>query len=103
MQRTPLEVSARAAAPPRATRRVRDGIELLARGVRAASPGDVVLDGLGLRQSADPLTPARFDLLAEPRGRYRRGVHAGRRATGAWSGSWRSWSRETVTPRPRDR
>ena len=38
--------------------------------VAVPEPGDVVLDGLGLRQSADQLTPARFDLLAEPPGRY---------------------------------
>ena len=33
-------------------------------------PGDVVLHSLGLRQSADPLAPARFELLAEPPGSH---------------------------------
>ena len=37
--------------------------------VSVPRPGDVTLEGLGLRQSADPLTPARFDLLAPQRGR----------------------------------
>jgi hypothetical protein len=32
--------------------------------------GDVVVDELGLRQSADPLTPARFAVLAQPPGGY---------------------------------
>jgi hypothetical protein len=32
--------------------------------------GDVVIEGLGLRQPADRLAPARFDLLAQPRGRF---------------------------------
>jgi hypothetical protein len=31
-------------------------------------PGEVLLEGLGLRQAADPLTPARFELLAGPPG-----------------------------------
>ena len=38
--------------------------------VSVPEPGDVVLEGLGLRQSADPLAPARFDLVARPPGRY---------------------------------
>jgi hypothetical protein len=38
--------------------------------VPVRAPGDVVLRGLGFRQSADPRTPARFDLLASPPGRY---------------------------------
>jgi hypothetical protein len=33
-------------------------------------PGDVVLDGLGLRQAADPLAPAHFEVLARPPGKY---------------------------------
>ena len=33
-------------------------------------PGDVAIDGLGLRESASPLVPALFELLAEPEGRY---------------------------------
>jgi len=32
--------------------------------------GDVVVDELGLRQSADSLTPARFAVLAQPPGGY---------------------------------
>jgi hypothetical protein len=38
--------------------------------VTVPAPGEVVLEDLGLRQAADPLTPARFALLAEPRGRH---------------------------------
>ena len=38
--------------------------------VEVPGPGEVVLDGLGLRQPADPLSPAHFDLLARPEGRY---------------------------------
>ena len=38
--------------------------------VSVPEPGDIALDGLGLRQSADPLSPARFQLLAKPIGRY---------------------------------
>jgi hypothetical protein len=38
--------------------------------VQVSRPGDVELEGLGLRQSADPLAPVRFELLARPDGRY---------------------------------
>ena len=38
--------------------------------VPVQEPGEVVLRGLGFRQSADPRAPARFDLLASPAGRY---------------------------------
>jgi hypothetical protein len=38
--------------------------------VRVPEPGDVVIEGVGLRRSADPLAPARFDLLARPAGRF---------------------------------
>jgi hypothetical protein len=38
--------------------------------VSVRSPGDITLGGLGLRQSADPLAPARFDLLAARTGRH---------------------------------
>jgi hypothetical protein len=38
--------------------------------VEVPEPGDVVLDGLGLRQSAEPLSPAHFELLASPGGRW---------------------------------
>jgi hypothetical protein len=53
--------------PP--TRRVRAGSSFTLE-VSVPEPGDVVLEGLGLRQTADPLTPARFELLAEPPGRH---------------------------------
>ena len=33
-------------------------------------PSDVEIEGMGLVQSAEPLTPARFDLLAAPAGRH---------------------------------
>jgi hypothetical protein len=33
--------------------------------VPVREPGDVAIDTLGLRQSADPLAPARFELLAD--------------------------------------
>ena len=39
--------------------------------VDVEQPGDVEIEGLGLRQTADPRSPARFDLLAEPAGRHR--------------------------------
>jgi hypothetical protein len=52
------------------TRRIRLGSSFSLE-VKVPAPGDVVLDGLGLRQSADRLTPARFGLLAKPRGRHR--------------------------------
>ena len=58
----------RPAAKP-ATRRV-EARSSFSLEVTVPEPGDVVLEGLGLRQTADPLTPARFDLLASPRGRY---------------------------------
>ena len=51
------------------TRRVRVGSSFSLE-VTVPAPGDVVLEGLGLRQSADPLTPARFALLAAQRGRH---------------------------------
>jgi hypothetical protein len=38
--------------------------------VSVPRPGDVVVDELGLRQTADPLTPARFAVLAQPLGGY---------------------------------
>jgi hypothetical protein len=38
--------------------------------VRVGEPGQVTLEGLGLTASADPLTPARFDVLAERPGRH---------------------------------
>ena len=38
--------------------------------VPVREPGDVVVDTLGLRQSADALAPARFELLADRPGRH---------------------------------
>jgi hypothetical protein len=38
--------------------------------VRVPEPGDVELAGLGLSAAAEPLTPARFDVLAPRGGRY---------------------------------
>jgi hypothetical protein len=64
-----VEFSARAAGGPPETRRVRVGSSFVME-VSVPKPGDVVVYGLGLRQSADELTPARFAVLAEPRGRY---------------------------------
>ena len=66
------------------------------------NPGDVVVDALGLRQTADPRTPARFYLLAQPAGRYPvefEPLLGGRRVIGhlAFVGP------ETVTQRQRDR
>ena len=52
-----------------AIRRVESGSSFSLR-VSVQKPGDVVIDGLGLRQTAEPLSPARFDLLASPPGRH---------------------------------
>ena len=38
--------------------------------VSVPEPGDVTLEGLGLRTSADPRAPARFDLVVRRAGRY---------------------------------
>lgn len=38
--------------------------------VRVKKPSDVEIGGVGLVQSAEPLAPARFDLLAGPAGRH---------------------------------
>jgi hypothetical protein len=38
--------------------------------VRVDEPGTVVLRGLGLTAPAEPLTPARFDLLSHATGRH---------------------------------
>jgi len=61
-----LRVRRPGAKPP--TRRVRAGSSF-SRTVPVREPGDVVLEGLGLRQTAEPRTPAHFELLASPRGR----------------------------------
>jgi hypothetical protein len=64
----PRQVTLAARAHP-PTRRIEAGSSLSLT-VSVPAPGDVVLEDLGLRQSADPLTPARFALLAEPPGRH---------------------------------
>jgi hypothetical protein len=38
--------------------------------VSVAEPGNVTIPGLGLSAPAEPLTPARFDILASDAGRY---------------------------------
>src|SRR4051812_455205 len=38
--------------------------------VKVRKPGQVELEGLGLSAAAEPLTPARFDLLADEPGRH---------------------------------
>ena len=38
--------------------------------VSVRDPGQVVLEGLGLSAAAEPLTPARFDVLADRPGRH---------------------------------
>ena len=70
--------------------------------VPVRKPGDVVIDDLGLRASADPRAPARFDLLARPAGRYAVGfapVRGEPRTIG-----WLAFVEPaTVKPRPRGR
>ena len=96
----PLKVSAKetGAAP---TRRVSVGSGFTLQ-VSVPEPGDVSLEGLGLRQSADPLTPARFDLVAERRGRYPvvfHPVEGDRRVVARLAFE----DQQTVTPQQRDR
>ena len=43
--------------------------------VRASEPADAELAGLGLRRTAEPRVPARFDLIARPAGRYTVRLH----------------------------
>ena len=87
-----------AAAP---TRRVSVGSGFTLQ-VSVPEPGDVILEGLGLRQSADALTPARFDLVAERRGRYPvvfQPVEGDRRVVARLAFE----EQQTVTPQQRDR
>ena len=51
------------------TRRIRTGSSFWLT-VSVPDPGDIVVEDLGLRQSADPLAPATFALLARPGGRH---------------------------------
>ena len=64
----PGALSFSAAGPPR-TRRAAAGTRVSVV-VAVREPGDVAIEGLGLRASAEPRTPARFDLVAHPDGRY---------------------------------
>ena len=94
-----LSVRPATAQPP--LRRVRAGSSFTLE-VSVPEPGDVVLDGLGLRESADPLTAARFDLFAHPPGRYDVAfvpVDGERRLAGRIEFGQRA----TVTPQQRDR
>jgi hypothetical protein len=52
-----------------ATRELRAGRPAIVT-VAVTGPGQVELEGLGLTASADPLTPARFDVLTDEPGRY---------------------------------
>jgi len=95
----PITLSARAEGAP--TRRVRLGSSVSLQ-VTVPKPGDVVIEDLGLRQSADPQAPARFDLLAHAAGRYAVAFVPlrGERRTIGWLAFVEP---ATVTPRPRDR
>jgi hypothetical protein len=68
-QTPPVHLRAGQRSSPRVTRRVRVGSSF-ALVVPVREPGDVVIDDLGLRQTADPNFPAHFELLASPRGRH---------------------------------
>jgi hypothetical protein len=101
MQRMTVRIPVRGPRAPRPTRRVREGSSF-SLVVPVEHPGDIVVNELGLRQTADPRTPARFYLVAEPGGRYPVEFEpplGGRRVIGhlAFVGP------ETVTRRPRDR
>jgi hypothetical protein len=96
-----VRIAARGPEAPLMTRRVREGSSF-ALEVPVREPGDVVLDGLGLRQTADPHTPAQFYVLASPPGRYAVAfvpVLGDRRVIGHLA----FVEPETVTRRPRDR
>ena len=101
MRRMPIRIVARGPKARPVTRRVREGSSF-ALEVPVREPGDVVLDELGLRQSADPHTPAQFYVLASPPGRYAVAfvpVLGGRRVIGHLA----FVEPETVTRRLRDR
>ena len=65
----PVSLSVPPAGEPPPTRRVRVGSSF-ALEVSVPEPGDIVLEGLGLRQSADRLAPARFAVFAASPGRH---------------------------------
>jgi hypothetical protein len=99
--RAPVRLPARlrGARPP--TRRVEAGSSF-SLAVAVPEAGDVVIDDLGLRQTADPLSPARFDLLASPPGHHAVAfvpLRGGRRVIGRLA----FVEPVTVTPRRRDR
>ena len=109
---TPAEAGVPLLKPDLALRVRRPGARPLTRRVKADSSfsltvrvpkaGDVVLEGLGPRQTADPLTPARFELLASPPGRHAVTfvpVDGPRRVVGRLV----FVDAATVTPRRRDR
>ena len=97
----PVRLRAGATASPRVTRRVRAGSSFVLI-VPVREPGDVVIDDLGLRQSADPHFPAHFELLASPPGAHYVGFVPAldrRRVIGQLD----FVEPATVTPRRRDR
>jgi hypothetical protein len=101
MRRMPVRIVARGPEAPHVTRRVREGSSF-ALEVPVREPGEVVLDGLGLRQDADTHTPAQFYVLASPPGRYAVAfvpVLGDRRVIGHLA----FVEPETVTRRPRGR
>lgn len=101
MPRMPVRIAARGPKAPPVTRRVRQGSSFRLE-VPVREPGDVVVDQLGLRQSADPRTPAQFYVLASPPGSYEVAfvpVLGDRRVIGHLE----FVGPETVTQRQRDR
>ena len=64
----PLELRFEPASKPR-TRRLEAGRPATMI-VAVDEPGQVEIEGLGLSAAAEPLTPARFDVLATDEGRY---------------------------------
>jgi hypothetical protein len=65
---TPVQLSFSERGRPR-TKRLRAGLAAVVT-VTVRVPGEVELSGLGLSLAAEPLTPARFDVLASQPGRY---------------------------------
>jgi hypothetical protein len=64
-----LDLPVRDARAPRITRRVKAGSSFSLT-VSVPKPGDVVLEGLGLQRTGDPLAPVEFELLANPPGTH---------------------------------
>jgi hypothetical protein len=65
----PLRVDFPAEGEPR-TKRLGAGLPATVT-VQVSEPGEVALEGLGLDTSAEPLTPARFEVLAQRPARHR--------------------------------